>query len=258
MFSLDHWTMAKVTHVNKRTENHGDAPVHVVDLSWKIEGPNTILDGIHPSLRATLYRAAKSQTLPTVIETTPELASEHLVGPHDIRFEGTGYMLTIKHGLVSGEQIELAGSEVHKMKVDAKQGGTVVLTFQSRHVGLTNPLLGVVVELDARDVELLLAPPALQEGTGKGKKGKKADEKKDTQTAELPLGDPAPADGGSAPLDATEAFLAAEAKRDAAKRAAEPAAAKKVAAKKKPAVTPAAKKAAAKAMAAAKKKAGKK
>lgn len=219
MFSLDTWTRAKVTHINKRVENHGQELVHAMDINWSVESTNKMLDLIHKSIRATLYRAVGTMPIPGVEESTPELASELIEGPFKLKYEGSGYLLTVKFGEVSGDQIELAGSEIDTFKIDAKQGGSIILHFRSRHSGLTRDMLGILGSIDAKEVSLLAAPPTLQEGTLPKGKRKEPPPPKDTQTSALPLEE-------QQQPDATAIFAATSAKTviDKAKGAAKPSA----------------------------------
>ncbi len=256
-FSFDKFTPAKCTHVNKRTENHGDTEVHAKDLNWKVTGPNTMLDLIHPSLRKSLYKHAGTKILPGFEDVTPELICPLFEGPFAIKFEGSGYMLTVRFGEVSGDQIELSGVEVAKAKTDAHDGGTVDLFFRTSHVGLSMAEMGRLDTFDGKELSILLAAPAQQTGTPP----KKKKEAKDDKTKPLPLTGGGPFKHTVVPgkgivdnnptagqeKDATEAFLDQAAKEDAAKaadpkaaREAErakrfPSEAKRAAAKKKPA-----------------------
>lgn len=220
-FALDKFTSATCTHVSKRTENHGDDLVHAKDLFWRIEGPNTLLDLIHPSLRQAIYKHAGTKVLPGMEDITPELRTSLIEGPFSVKYEGSGYMLTVRFGEVSGEQIELGGSELAKMKVDPKEGGTCVIIFRTSHHGLSMEEMGRLDTFDGKELSILLAPPALQTGTP-GKRGKKAEPEADTKTAPLPFktGEVQPAKGP------TEAFI------ESAKKPAAPAS--KTAPKKKP------------------------
>lgn len=237
-FSLDHWTGATCTHVSKRTENHGDALVHAKDLFWKLEGPNTMLDRLNPGLRPALYKHAGTKPLPGVEDITPELRTAILEGPFNVKYEGSGYMLTIKYGEVGGDQLELSGVELAKVKVDPREGGTTIILFRTSHTGLTMEQMGRLDTFDGKDLSILLAPPTMQTGTPSRGKGKKGKAEKDTKTAALPFKYSAGPDGivdnnPTKAKDATEIFAegAAPAAKTAAAKKPKPAA-KKVAAKK--------------------------
>lgn len=208
-FALNDWTAATCTHVNKRTENHGNELVHSKDLFWKIEGPNTLLDLVNAGLRHAIYKHAGTQVLPGVEDVTPELRCALLEGPFPIKYEGSGYMLTVKFGEVSGEQIELGGSELGKMKVDPKEGGTALLLFRTSHTGLSMGEMGRLDTFDGKQMQILLAPPSLQAGTLPDKKPKKGPA--DTKTT--PFKFTVPPEGGivdtNPAKDATEVFIEA-------------------------------------------------
>lgn len=191
---IDKFVPATVTHVNKRTENHGNSLKHAIDLFWKMNCPNTSLDAMFgdagKSLRHGAYERADSDDIPGTDSATPKLRAIFALikGPHTLKFEGTGYMLTIKTGEVSNETVELADTEMGKADYDPKDGGSTTITFKSSHSGLTKKMLGELSALDGREVSILCAPPVLQEGTQPDKK--KAAGAKDDKTLPLPLGNP--------------------------------------------------------------------
>jgi hypothetical protein len=164
MFSLDQRTTVTLTHINKRTEVHGAERKHAMDLFWMIEGPNTLLDKF-PGLRKALYRGDDTADLPGVESVTPNLRTSLLEGPFKIRYEGTGFLLTLQDGPVSGKAFELGSSDVNSFKVDAKDGGSIVLKFRSQHVGLDQATMGRLNTLDGKQLEMLAAPPELQDGS---------------------------------------------------------------------------------------------
>lgn len=192
---IDKFIPATVTHVNKRTENHGNSLKHAIDLNWRLNCPNTSLDiilgDVGKTLRTGAYERADSKDIPGEDSATPKLRAIFalLKPPHSIpKFEGSGYMFTIKTGEVTGESIELADVELSKGDYDPKDGGSTTVTFKSAHSGLTKRMLGELAALDGREVSLLSAPPAIQQGTMPDKKGGKT--AKDDKTLPLPLNTP--------------------------------------------------------------------
>lgn len=165
-FSLDERITSTLLHVNKRTETHGADKKHALDLKWGIDGPNTILAKFAGLLDA-LYQPNDTEDIPDVPSTRPVLRFGHwLKGPHKIVYEGTGYLLTIQDGPVSGAKIELASTDIKKFEWEPKGGnGHGRLTFNTQHVGLDQATMGRLMMMDQRQVELLLAPPELQDGT---------------------------------------------------------------------------------------------
>lgn len=220
-FSIDTYTEATCTHITKRSEQMDSGLVHSKELTWEIEGSNKILNLFGPSILPSLYRHPKSKTLPGVDDPRTELICPLLTNPHPIGFHGTGYMVTIKYGPVSGDLIELTDSEVLKCKVDAKEGGSAKLYFHTLHTGLSMEQMGRIDTFDGKKLSILAAPPALQDGAGKGKKG--AEPPKDTKTKPLEF------EGKAPEKDATQVFSETHAP------------AKKVVAKKTPAKKAAAK-----------------
>jgi len=175
-FSLDERVTSTLLHVNKRTETHGADKKHALDLKWGIDGPNTILAKFAGLLDA-LYEPNDTEDIPGVPTVRPNLRFGHwLKGPHKIVYEGTGYLLTIQDGPVSGAKIELASTDIKKFEWEPKGGnGHGRLTFNTQHVGLDQATMGRLMMMDQRQVELLLAPPELQDGTLPEKKLTKAE-----------------------------------------------------------------------------------
>jgi hypothetical protein len=165
-FSLDEYTTATLLHVNKRTETHGADKKHALDLKWGIDGPNTILAKF-PGLLDAMYEPNATEDIPGVVATRPNLRTGHwLKGPHKIVYEASSNMLTIKDGPVSGAKLELPSSDVNKFEWEPKGGnGHGRLTFNTQHVGMDQQTMGRILIMDGRQVDLLVAPLSLQDGT---------------------------------------------------------------------------------------------
>jgi hypothetical protein len=144
-------------------EIHGNDIKHSKDINWRYEGPNVFLDKF-PGLRHGLYYGNPSADIPGVDSVTPNLRSKMLEGPYKVRFDGSGYLLTIKDGAVSGNSFQLGGSDVNNVKVDPKDGGTCVCTWRTQHVGLSAEIMGRIDSMDGKQVELLQAPADAQSG----------------------------------------------------------------------------------------------
>lgn len=206
-FSLDEYITATLAHVNKRVEAHGGEKRHAMDLKWVIEGPNTILAKF-PGLLDGLYEPNDTQDIPGVPAVRPNLRTKGLVkGPFKLEYEGTGYIMTIRHGAVSDAKIELPASELKGFEWDAKKGnGHGKFTFTSQHVGLDEPTMGRLVILDQRQVDLLAAPPAMQDGTVPERLTKSQLKAQAKAAAEAAFSKPLPGVDPNPP-DATTAFL---------------------------------------------------
>ncbi len=130
MFEVTEFTEARLASVTNRTEKHGDEDVPAVSLSVEIEAANTLLDVIDPSIRQALYKAVEGQDqLPGVEPATPVLRCNSfdvvaLTTAHE------GWRLYVDDSIDEGDPMEFTGVKVDKLRVDAKQGGSIVLKFR--------------------------------------------------------------------------------------------------------------------------------
>lgn len=164
-FSLTEWAPVTLTHVSKSREIHGSEQKHSMHLAWRLEGPNTLLDKFPGDKRGELYYGDPTATVPGVEKTTPHLRMKSFEGPFKMPYEGTGYLLTVEDGPVSGENFELGSCDVNKFQVAAKDGGSIILTFRTQHVGLDEATMGRICVMDGKQVRMMAAPPDLQDGT---------------------------------------------------------------------------------------------
>jgi len=127
MFEITEFTEARLAGVTNRTEKHGDEDVPAVSLSVEITAANTLLDSIDPTIRQALYKAVDDQDqLPGVEPATPVLRcnsfdSVALTTCHE------GWRLLVDDGIDDATPMEFGGVKVDKLRVDAKQGGSIVL-----------------------------------------------------------------------------------------------------------------------------------
>jgi len=127
MFEIHEFTEARLASVTNRTEKHGDEDVPAVSLSVEITAANTLLDAIDPNIRHALYKAVEDQDqLPGVEPATPVLRCNSfdtvaLTTSHE------GWRLQVDDGIDETEPMEFTGVKVDKLRVDAKQGGSIVL-----------------------------------------------------------------------------------------------------------------------------------
>lgn len=161
MFKLTHNTQAKLTALTNRLERHGEEDVPAVTFSFKITGPNTVLDefGSPYDFRHALYMAPEGQEQIEGIDSTPLLRSPGFgvialdVPKHE------GWTLFIDHGIDEEAPLEFGNGSLHKFKVTPFQGGSCELAFifstddvNAEHVGLAAMKLGQTIPIQ------LLAP----------------------------------------------------------------------------------------------------
>jgi hypothetical protein len=129
LFQLLDPITATLKSVTPRTECHGEDTVVAISMRMTIEGPNTLLDALSPKLRHALYMAAPDQEQLPGLEATPLLrfdAFEH----HALKACFEGWTLKVDHGIEEDDPITLGGAKVDAFRIDAKQGGTVALSFR--------------------------------------------------------------------------------------------------------------------------------
>lgn len=130
MFQIEEFTEARLTSVTNRTEKHGDEDVPAVSLACEITAANTLLDGICPGLRHALYKAVEDQDeLPGVEPATPVLRT-NVIDSVALTTAHEGWRLLVDDGIDDTTPMEFGGVKVDKLKVDAKQGGSIVLKLR--------------------------------------------------------------------------------------------------------------------------------
>ncbi len=129
MLQITEFTEARIT-VQNRTEKHGDEDVPAVTMTAEIEAANTLLDLIDPAIRHALYKSVEGQDqLPGVEPATPVLRCNSfdtipLTTAHE------GWRVFVDDGIDDTTPMEFVGVKVDKLRVDAKQGGTILLKMR--------------------------------------------------------------------------------------------------------------------------------
>ena len=158
-------TTAKLTSVTPRTETHGDAKVFAISLGLSIEGPNTLLDKLSPTLRQALYKRADdtTETLPGVEEATPLLRAAG-IELLTLKGELNGWTLAVHHGIDDEAPIKLGDAKVDAFKVHPKQGGTVELKFRVGSNDIDATEAGLLCSKLSQEIEFELTAPVIKEG----------------------------------------------------------------------------------------------
>lgn len=193
-FAFESVTAVLLKHVNNRKEFHGEDRQPAVDLSFRLEGPNDLLNKLGPELRTALYcnKAATDgqEDIPEVLAVLPNLRNPHLNKNSYTWDKGArhkGYRLVLDYGLGDEQSNEdLEDCTVTGWRFEAKEGGTVVLEWVVQYNGeqLDSDLIGKLGMLMGETVHIqLIPPPTLQVVRGKDKPP--ADPPKDTQTGDV-------------------------------------------------------------------------
>lgn len=153
---------SKIAHLNVREEKHGEESVVAVDVKVQADVGNDFLDSLSPGLRAALYAPDGDQLAgleaPLSLLRYPQLDSLHWNAP-------MGGLAFVIHGARKSEDLEFGGNIEKALVLDAKEGGTVALTFQvqihpdARELGALSSFLGRSTKVSVRPAEQSSEPP---------------------------------------------------------------------------------------------------
>lgn len=163
LFRLDQATDAKLDTLVTREEHHGDDTKPAATLILTIEGSNTLLDRLSPSLRPALYTRADDSTKP--LEglddvPMPKLRTK-LLGTTPILVNAIeGGTLWIEWGI--GEPIRVSGTKVDRFRALCREGGSVALSLRVSTNNLSGANVGRLFDKLGQVVSIQFEPPALE------------------------------------------------------------------------------------------------
>lgn len=120
----------QLVHINVRLEKHGEEEVLANDLNFVWETNNGALAMFAPDLRSAMYKRADGAQQELVDDP------EHLVA---LRFPGMAPIKWTLGELIGGELcfhtgvkslVKIDIIKAHKYRLECKEGGTVVISFQ--------------------------------------------------------------------------------------------------------------------------------
>ena len=160
MFKLDSFTQATVQSVTNRVEKHGDDDVPAVTIKLAIEGPNTLLDAIDPQIRHALYKAKPDEEpeLPGVEPATPILRCNSFE-KHTLTTAHEGWTLAVDNDIDDTQPMKFGGVKVDRFVVEAKQGGTIVLSISLGTSDVDADRLGWLGMHNGESIWIMLTPP---------------------------------------------------------------------------------------------------
>jgi len=159
MFKLEEFTEARVTGVTNRTEKHGDEDVPAVTIAVEIEAANTLLDCIDPSIRQALYKAVDDQPTLEGVETSTPVLRCNAFDVITLTTAHEGWRLYVDDGIDETTPMEFKRVKVDKLRVDAKQGGTIVLKLRLGTSDVDADKLGKLGMHNGQSIWLKLLPP---------------------------------------------------------------------------------------------------
>lgn len=159
-------------NVNPRKELHGEEHVQAIDLSFKADFPNTILDQVLAvGLCDSLYynRSAESgqESLDGIDAVAPNLRFPKLNGQRFTwggKDKLVGYTITLEFGLGDAvSNIELELCKVSGRVFEVKEGGTIVLSWKVQNASdrLDMDTCGKLVLLGSEEVTMTLRAPVV-------------------------------------------------------------------------------------------------
>lgn len=160
MFQLAEFTKATINSVTPRVEKHGDEDKPAVSIKLSIEGPNTLLDAIDPGIRQALYKAKPDETpeLPGVEPATPILRC-NAFDKHTLTASHEGWTLAIDSEVDDTQPMKFGGVKVDRFVVEAKQGGTIVLSIRLGTSDVDADRLGWLGMHNGESIWITLTPP---------------------------------------------------------------------------------------------------
>lgn len=159
MFQIETFTYDRLASITSRVEKHGDDDKPAVSMRLEIEAPNTLLDVIDPSIRHALYKAVDDQDqLPGVEPATPVLRCNSF-DKHALTTAHEGWTLAIDYGIDQQDPMQFGGCKVDKFHVEAKQGGSIVLSFRVGTSDIDADKGGKLLMHNGDDIAITLKAP---------------------------------------------------------------------------------------------------
>lgn len=168
MFAITEAKQLRLTKLNLRDEHHGDQLRKAVDLIVSGQWPNTILDLLHPALRAALYSKSGpaasddvQRDLDLPVTDMPNIRFARLGTPvkWDLKIEGA----TVEVHYGASKPILLTLCKVDSFNLTPLEGGTVEVGFKiATSADLSEKVLGKLAIISG-DIELTLQPPRVED-----------------------------------------------------------------------------------------------
>lgn len=202
-FQFQEPTSVKLTHINVRTEKHGDESATALDLKFCHTAANSALQMFHPRLQKALYWRSKDTEAQATIEGVEQILP-------DLRFPELGTLvwdgemtarLVIEYGVA--DKMLFNQVRVNAFRIDCSQGGSVDITFRVQSSNIPDGALDKLSHQLDGEIQIVLTPseepkPEVIVKDAKTPKGPKGDEARQVEW-------PFPKDAPSA----TEKFIEA-------------------------------------------------
>lgn len=130
MFQIPEFIEARLATLTSRVEKHGDDDKPAASLGVEIETGNTILDGIDPTLRPTLWKADDDQPMLPGVEPALTVLRCNSIDRVALPTKHEGWTLAIDDGIDDTKPALFGGCKVDKFTAEPKQGGRVLLRLR--------------------------------------------------------------------------------------------------------------------------------
>lgn len=169
-FEIESLQKAKCTEVlvlSQKNRDPGDNPG--VALSFNMMLGNDALSYFDGSLKSFLYTkaggSAKQGDLAGVdpVSDMPNLTAAGMkLGKLSWDQELTGYSLTIDQGIGGQSNVELEDCKLSGFVIDAKEGGSFMLTFKAEAPDASEKTFGKLAHMKNTEVSILLTAPVVE------------------------------------------------------------------------------------------------
>ena len=167
MFKLEREN-AKITHLNLRSEKHGDENTPTCDIKVSVDVAAERLGDIHPGLCESLYRQPTTGDQIALIDKKAEKAFTVIrhpgLEPVKLKQKFPGYeLLVFAPGSDDDEDgIAFVDGEVKNFTIIPREGGTTTITFSVGTEVDEDDISGLLPFLRDPDAVLTLTPPSRQ------------------------------------------------------------------------------------------------
>ena len=130
MFQIPEFVEARLATLTPRNEKHGDDDKPAVSIGVEIETANTILDGIDPTLRPTLWKADDDQPMLPGVDAALTVLRCNSIDRVALPTKHDGWTLAVDDGIDDTKPSLFGGCKVDKFSAEPKQGGRVLLRLR--------------------------------------------------------------------------------------------------------------------------------
>jgi hypothetical protein len=159
MFELLTPEAATLEGVQPRQELHGEDETLAVSLVLKLEGANTLLDRLSPTLRHALFMVDPDQAVLPGVEPVTSLRRSPDVDRVTLAFAFVGWTLRVDHFVGDRRRITLPACKVDRFRLEPLEGGRIVLQFRVGTSSVSAAQIGELCELLGHGVWIELEAP---------------------------------------------------------------------------------------------------